>query len=418
MKKQKEIQSHMSLSDRETILKGIENRSTKAAIAQTIGKDSTTVAKEIRKHRELKPRNTYNSPILCAHQNECRKGCKFKCEKYEEPKCKWRDRSPGACNKCPKSYTCKMDRYFYNPENAHKQYLYDLKDSREGFNLTTTEAKDIASIMKPLLDKKQSIYQILNNHKEIGISHTSIYTYIDSEVFKPYGIDYFSLKEKVQRKQPKDKLKKRKTPINYSDRKYVDYLKFIAENPDVNVVQMDTVYNNPSGPYIQTLKFKKEVIQIGFIHQVKDNEAMASTFDYIEEVFGHEWFCTNIPVILTDRGTEFEKWEMFEANNKTGEYRCKIFYCDPMRASQKAECENNHNFVRDIIDNDMDLSNIKQEDLDIVFSHINSTPRKSLNGSTPYELASVLHQKDEFLNKLNIKKIDQDDVTLSPDLLK
>jgi IS30 family transposase len=35
----------------------IENGSTKADIARTIGKDATTVAKEIRRHRQLKPRN-------------------------------------------------------------------------------------------------------------------------------------------------------------------------------------------------------------------------------------------------------------------------------------------------------------------------------------------------------------------------
>jgi len=126
---------------------------------------------------------------------------------------------------------------------------------------------------------------------------------------------------------------------------------------------MDTVYNNPSGPYIQTLKFKREVIQIGFIHEKRDNDSMSATFDYIEETMGSIWFRENMPVILTDRGPEFEKWEMYETNNKTGEVRCKIFYCDPMASWQKAECENNHNYVRDIIPNHLDLSNITNQDL-------------------------------------------------------
>lgn len=401
------------------IIRGIVNRSPKTAIAKTIGKDATTVAKEIRKHREIRSRNTYNYPSICIYRTECHKCSKVenRCERYVEPKCKWRDRSPGACNKCPKISSCRLDKYFYNYKKAHEDYLYELKDAREGFNLTNIEAKEIAGIMKPLLDKKQSVYQILHNHPEIKKCGTSIYTYIDNEVFKPYGIDYFSLKEKVQRKIPKDKLKKRKEPVNYTGRKYEDYLKFMIENPDANVIQMDTVYNSPSGPYIQTFKFKKEVIQIGYIHKSRDNESMASIIDSLEDNFGHVWFCENIPVILTDRGSEFEKWEMFECNTKTGEYRCKIFYCDPMQSSQKADCEVNHNYVRDIIDNDMDLSKLSQEDLYLAFSHINSTPRKSLNGETPYELARFLHKEDKFLEKLNIKKIDPDEVTLSPDLL-
>ena len=53
----------------------------------------------------------------------------------------------------------------------------------------------------------------------------------------------------------------------------------------------------------------------------------------------------------------------------------------------------------------------------MVFSHINSTPRASLNGKTPYE-AFTFFYGEELLNKLNIKKIDRDEVTLMPYLLK
>jgi len=414
-KQQKQDQSHLTLEERKIIQKGIESRSNKVSIAKTIGKDPTTIAKEIRKHREFRTRNTYNYPTICIYRKECGY-CKKECDRYEEPKCNQRDRSPGACNKCPKTLSCHLDKYFYNAIPAHEAYLYELKDSREGINLTTKERDIIGNILKPLLDKKQSVYQILNNHPEIKQCEKTIYNYIESDVFKTNGIDLFSLKERLQRKAPKKKYKKRKEPINFSGRKYDDYLKFMEENPSCNVIQMDTVYNNPSGPYIQTLKFKKEDIQIGYLYKEKDNESMSSTFDALETLFGIKWFRKNMPVILTDRGAEFEKWWMYEFN-KNKQPRCKIFYCDPMQSSQKAECECNHNYVRDIIPNEMNLSNLTQEDMEIVFSHINSSPRESLNGKTPYELAEFIHGK-EMLDKLNIKKIDKDEVTLSPRLLK
>ena len=60
-RKQKHNGTHLTLNERKIIQAGIENGSTKADIARTIGKDATTVAKEIRKHRELKPRNYINS---------------------------------------------------------------------------------------------------------------------------------------------------------------------------------------------------------------------------------------------------------------------------------------------------------------------------------------------------------------------
>ena len=121
--------------------------------------------------------------------------------------------------------------------------------------------------------------------------------------------------------------------------------------------------------------------------------------------------------MLTDRGTEFEKCELIEVNIETGEIRGNIFYCDPQSPSHKPHVENNHNYVRDILPNSKSLKNLTQEDLNLIFSHINSSPRASLNGKTPYEAFEFLYG-NEILNKLNIQKIEKDMVTLQPYLLK
>jgi len=51
-----------------------------------------------------------------------------------------------------------------------------------------------------------------------------------------------------------------------------------------------------------------------------------------------------------------------------------------------------------------------------MFSHINSAPRKSLYNNTPIEMAESNIGLD-FANKLGIKKISKDEVTLNPSLL-
>lgn len=63
----------MTIDDRKIIQAGIENGSSKAGIASVINKDPSTIAKEIRKHRIKKPRNTYNRPTICVHARECGK---------------------------------------------------------------------------------------------------------------------------------------------------------------------------------------------------------------------------------------------------------------------------------------------------------------------------------------------------------
>ena len=54
-------------------------------------------------------------------------------------------------------------------------------------------------------------------------------------------------------------------------------------------------------------------------------------------------------LLLTDRGSEFAKPQLFEINHETGEIRSNIFYCDAQTPSQKPHVENNHEFIRDII---------------------------------------------------------------------
>ena len=43
---------HLTLSERQIIQRGIENGATKASIAATLGKDKSTIGKEIKAHRK------------------------------------------------------------------------------------------------------------------------------------------------------------------------------------------------------------------------------------------------------------------------------------------------------------------------------------------------------------------------------
>jgi len=415
-RKPKHDGTHLTLNERKIIQAGIENGATKADIARTIGKDATTVAKEIRKHRELKPRNTFNRPVLCAKIKICpTKSCVKKCERFEEPKCSRRDKSPGACNKCRESQKCKMDKYYYNAESAEKAYRHELSDCREGVNLTTKERDAICEIIAPLLNQGQSVHQVLSAHPEIKQSQRTIYNYIDAEIFKEKGVDYFSLKEKVNRTPRKSKIKKRKEPANYDNRRYADFLRFKTEHPETPVVETDTVYNSPSGPYLQTFIFEKVPFMFGFLHERRTSESMAGSINLLQERLGNALFSKLFSLILTDRGSEFEKFSLFELDADR-ESRLNIFYCDPMQSSQKPHVENGHNYVRDIIPNGYPLDCLNQCDIDKMFSHINSTPRLSLGGKSPFEVFSFLYGAT-VPALLNISEIARDEVILKPMLI-
>ena len=212
---------------------------------------------------------------------------------------------------------------------------------------------EVVDIIKPLLKKEQSVYQILRNHSEIKMCSKTLYMYIESGIFQDYGINNFSLCRQVSIRQRK-KLKKRKEPVNYEGRRYKDYLEFVEKNPTIPTTQMDTVYNQQDGPFIQTLIFQNTGLMIGFLHTEKTSEFMASTLDNLQKILGDDYFKL-FSLLLTDRGTEFEKYELFEVNTEAGEIRTNIFYCDPQTHSQKPHVENNHNYFRDIIPNGKSL---------------------------------------------------------------
>ena len=148
--------NHLTLEERRIILTGITNGSTKTAIARTLGKDKSTIGKEIKLHRALT--HKCKMPLECNNYRKCDFGrhCTTDCPKYEPFQCSRRDRSPGACNGCSNWTHCRFDKYQYCPEDAQHEYRSTLTDSRQGVNLTVQEAKDMADIIGPLLRQGQS----------------------------------------------------------------------------------------------------------------------------------------------------------------------------------------------------------------------------------------------------------------------
>jgi IS30 family transposase len=264
------------------------------------------------------------------------------------------------------------------------------------------------------LKKGQSVHQILSAHPEIKQCEKTIYTYIEGGVFNETDVDNFSLKEQVNRKLPK-KYKKRKEKANFEGRKYTNFLMFRKANPETPVVEMDTVYNNPSGPFLQTFLFEKTAFMVGCLHKERTNSAMSGGVDLLQKQLGSTKFSKLCSVLLTDRGSEFEMWKMFELD-ANGNSRLNIFYCDPMQSNQKPHVENNHNYIRDIIPNSYPLDCLAQTDINLMFSHINSTPRLSLGDKTPYELFCFMYG-EETAASLNISNVPRDEVTLKPYLI-
>ena len=158
-----------------------------------------------------------------------------------------------------------------------------------------------------------------------------------------------------------------------------------------------------------------EIVEINFLFIFKLNSQTAEEVKfkliYLKNLLGEEVANELFKILLTDNGREFPLISLLEALPNAN-----IFYCHPYSSYEKGSIENNHELIRRVIPKGVSLKPYLQKDFDLLCSHINSLYRESLNGNCPFDLVYNYISK-EILDKLNIRKIEDDKVILNPNLL-
>ena len=423
---------HLTIEDRLVIEYGLDENYTLKEIAQRVKKDPTTISKEIKRNRFLKVSRLKQNDIQpCQHRKSCTKTnlcntscckqckkCRFincyrSCNEYSTRKCPKLNRYPYVCNSCSKVTTCTGEKSYYKAKVADTKYKELLVSSREGLNITSNQLKNMDEIISPLVLKGQSLSHIFTHHKnEINCCERTLYYYFDKNVFTARNIDLPRKVKYKPRKKPTLPIIKEST--NRIGRTFDNFVKFIEDNPNSNIVEMDTVHGTRSGKALLTFMFRNCSLMLAFIIDSCSQVAVKDVIDKLYEALGHEVFKRSFPVILTDNGSEFKNPQDLELDSM-GNQRTKIFYCNAMASYQKPHVEKNHEYIRYIIPKGKSFNNRTQEDITLMMNHINSTARASLNGNTPFKLAQMLLDVS-LLDKLSLKHIHSDEVHLKPAL--
>lgn len=426
----------MNQDNRVVIEKRLDASVSFRAIGIELGKDPTTIAKEVKKHRIFQEHNKFNEkPHRCANARECHKKnvcstvlfCKRECRNcnkcYNYCKdyipfdyhCSLTDKAPFVCNGCLKKCQCRLDKYYYRAVRAQNEYKTILIESRRGINITEEELAALDATISPLVLKGQSPYMILQNHPEITQCEKTIYNYIDQGALSVRNLD---LPKRVTYKPRQAHASEIDDTGIFEGRTYKDYEAFIKEYPDTRITEMDTVVG-PEGSHkvLLTLHFCKPDFMMAYLLNSKEAIGVENTFDNINKAIGTELFCKTMPLIVTDRGGEFKHPEALECGIDNM-LRTSIYYCDPMASWQKPHCEKNHEYIRKICpQTTTTFDRLTQEDVNLMMSHINSANRESLGGLTPFKLAKIMLPK-KLLKHFGLKEVPADEVILTPALLK
>lgn len=422
---------HLTIQDRIEIQKGIESKDSFAAIARAIGVSTSTISREVWQNRELFiPKGAkFNT---CAHKRDCaltgicgpgcslascrkcpRVRCNEVCVSYEEHSCDELKRAPFVCGDCYRRSNCGFRHARYQAVSAQQSYELRLVKTREGISLTPEELASTIKAAKDLLSKGQSFEAICAaGDPRIKVSPRTLYRYAEAGVF---GIANIDLPKKVRYK-PRKSRHRVDRPIDRQGRSYADYLE-LPEDIRARAVQMDTVIG-VVGDFkcILTLHFPAWAFQVYILLDEHTCNNVIGALDWLETLCEGK-FSECFPAMLTDRGIEFGDFDSLEKSCLGPQRRTRIYYCDAMASHQKGACEKNHVELRKILPKKTSFEALTPHDMAVIGSHVNSYPRKSLGGATPYSLAAKALPK-ALLDGLGISRVPPSKVTLKPSLIK
>ena len=398
---------HLSYEDRKNIEDGLNDNKSINEISKEIGRSHSTILREIDRNKIYYKPNNYGYSKITDPKNL-----------YKYQPCERLSKSPYVCNGCKSRSGCRKERYTYYARKADDSYREIKSEARKGINLTPEEVYTINNTLTPLIKKGQTINHLYINHPDIlDFSKPSFYNYVNNGVFEFGPLDFPRI-VKYKKRKNSEKRRTRKEREILIGRKYEDFIEYTNSNPDLNIVEMDTVVGLQDEPdCFLTLLWRKSKFMLIFKLENQTTEEVTRIFKTLQELIPEYDYKKLFQVILTDNGHEFFDVDNIECIQSTGEVVSKLFFCDPHMSCQKGMIEKNHEFIRYILPKGSSFKNITQEDCDVFMNNINSLCRDSLNGKSPYE--AMLFLCDEYILKaLNCYYIKPDDVVLNDSLLK
>lgn len=384
---------HMTLDDRIEIQECLSKGMTFKAIGKRIGKNQTTISREVKIHMEPYTNSFVRTKEVC-------------------PKLL---KAPFVCNGCEKKSrsNCPYKRQIYSAKKAQAEYDTVLVESRTGIPLNKESFYETERIISEAVQKGQHIYHIIQSNN-LPVSTATVYRHIQKRY---YSITPLDLPRAVKFKPRNSKTSDYVPKWAREGRTFNDFLAFVEDNSDLPLVQLDTVIGRIGGKVIMTIHFVNSDFMIGLLLENKTAAEAANKIQSLKAELKTSGFNFGdiAPLLLTDNGGEFSVVSAFE-NDADGNTESHMFFCEPCAPHEKAEIEKNHTLFRDIVKAGTSFDDFTQETINLIFSHVNAVKRKQFNGKSAYDMFSFYYS-ERLASALGISFIPANDVIQSPRLL-
>lgn len=392
---------HLTMDERLEIQLSLDHGVTFKDIAKRIGKDPTTVSKEVKKHFTVREMTVSKSKVDGTP--------------IENRPCSKLLKAPFVCNSCEKKRRqCAFQKQIYEAAPAQIAYESLLKEARDGIPLRKEKFYENDAIITQNMKKGQHLYHIMQTH-DLGVSKSTVYRHLNKGYLSVSKIDFPRVVKFKARKVRRDDYIPKAAKVG---RTYDDFIGYTTDNRITSWVEMDTVIGRIGGKAILTFDFTFCNFIFGLLIDAKTAAEVTMKINTLKQRLRDNGICFGdiFPLLLTDNGGEFSNINAFIADDN-GELEASVYFCDPYQSSQKPKIEKNHTMFRDIVEKGSSFDQFTQETVDLIFSHINSVKRKSLHGKSSFEIFSFTFG-DNIAQLLGIHPIPADDVIQSPKLLK
>jgi len=347
----------------------------------------------------------------CKHLIKCHengiKYCPVTCERYEKYMCPKLIKFPYICNFCSLKDGCKKDKRLFHPELAYKIRNDRNIESKSFPKVKVSKLKEFDNEFSPLVKQGLSVETVMNQMKDNCISTSrTVRNWINKSYLMAKRHDLRNAVTRVydDKYDSKDK-RVSKDPLIKVNRTYSCFVEYMKVHDLNELTQFDTVHGLIGDKTcLLTIHHPKSKFQFAIKLNACTSSEVNTAMQTLRKKLGDKYYFRFFRIMLADNGTEFDNMYKLESDEETGEVYAKVFYTRPYRSGDKGSCERNHEFFRYFYPKKKSLDALTQDEIDEIFSRINSYPRKSLEFNTPYTLMKQM-MGEEFLSKLNIREI-------------
>lgn len=434
---------HLTLENREVVEQGIRDGDSASRIARRLGVAASTVTREVKAHRTVKPKKPKageRASARCAARDACSRSgtacpgcstrytnckdcrtrrCVLTCPDFEPRMCPDTQAWPYCCpDGCRRRGWCGYPKCSYRASEAQAAYEATLSSARSGVCVSAEDLEAANAVIAPLVKQGWSFEAIwLDRGDRLPFGLRTAYRY---QAMGVLGVAAIEMPRKVRHMPRRKARPSGRARVDRSGREHADF-EALPLADRARAVQGDSVEGLGSNSTdVLSLHFLACSLQLYLKKEKGSAAATVAWLDAIEAELGSpEAFSAVIPVLLVDRGVEFDDWAGMERSCLAeGATRCSVFYCDAMESNQKSEAERNHEQLRRILPKGRsDFDRLSGWDVSVCCSHVNSYPVARLGGKCAIEASEGLVPRG-LLEFLGVERIPPDDVCLKPWLMR